>query len=164
MTSQIVLKIEEKDEVESAVELLSAVNGTLVETRTRSGRRVDTDVPQSEFDPVTAILIGGGALAIGRFVIGWLERRQGGVIVDLRTGAEAEIRRSKDVPFGWILILPRDNGAVRIEVKDEPKDWVERILEKIIDGTLGTVRDIAASAKERLKGDQVTDANGTPVA
>ncbi len=61
------------------------------------------------------------------------------------------------------MIFPHDNGEVRIEVKDEPKDWVERILEKIIDGTLGTVRDIAATARQTLKGNQVTDANGTPV-
>jgi hypothetical protein len=160
MMSQIVVKIEE-DEEEGAIELLNAVNGILIETRTRGGR--DIGGPRKEFDTVRAILIGGGALAIAKFITEGWDRRKGGVVVDLRPGAEAEIRRSKDVPFGWILIFPRNDGAVRIEVKDEPKDWVERILEKIIGGTLGTVRDIAATAKERLKGNQVTDTNGTPV-
>lgn len=163
MTSQIVLKLEDHAEIEYAIELLNAVDGTLVESRTADGKAVDTQKPRPEFDPITALLIGGAALAIARFTVGWLERRRGGVVVDLRPGAESEIRRSTDLPYGWLLIFPRDNGALRLEVKDEPKDWTERILEKIIDGTLGTVHDIAAMAKERLKGDQITDEGGTPL-
>src|SRR5215217_8221439 len=105
MTSELVVNIDES-ELKDAHELVKQVNGTFIESRTRDGKSVKAGGIKPEFDPITAILIGGGALALGRFVIGWMDRLRGGVIIDQRAGAEAEIRRSKDLPFGWVAILP----------------------------------------------------------
>lgn len=96
-------------------------------------------------DPVTAVLIGGAAIAAGKFVLDWWERRKGGLIIDLRPGAEHEISRNPTVPGGYVLTFTVD-GEVTIDVKDQPKDAAERLLGEIAGGAFGTVQAVVDAA------------------
>ena len=118
--------------------------------------RVDLqEEPQAQFvEPVTAILIGGGALLLGKFIVDLMEKMKGGVLIDLRPTATPLVTRKKDIPYGWATVIAAD-GSVEIEVHDAPKDAAERLLSEIIEGALKTAKEVAAAATERLGADKV---------
>jgi hypothetical protein len=97
-------------------------------------------------EPVTAILIGGAVMAVGKFIIDWWERRRGGLVVDLRPEAVDNLYRDKDVPFGFVVTFLAD-GKVTIETKEIPKDAMERLLGEIVSGVFGSAKALASAAK-----------------
>lgn len=105
-------------------------------------------------EPVTAVLIGAGILALAGFVRNWIISQQGGTVVDMRPDATDQIYRDKDVNYGWLLVITAD-GKVEVNVKDAPKDSSERLIEQVISGALKGVKEVAEKAKELLGGDKV---------
>jgi hypothetical protein len=101
-------------------------------------------------EPVTAVLIGAGVVAIAKLVWSWWDRRRGGLVIDQRPGATDTIRRDPDVPWGWAVVYPPDGGKVDIQTKDEPKDAWERLLGDVLSGTLKGAGDVAEKAKSQL--------------
>jgi hypothetical protein len=97
-------------------------------------------------DPITAVLIGGGVLMVAKFVFDVFDKLKGGVVVDLRQQPLA-IKRNKQLPAGWVLVLAAD-GTVSIETHDAPKDTSERLLAGLIEGALGTAKEVASRATE----------------
>jgi hypothetical protein len=81
-------------------------------------------------DPATAIVLAGAAVFVARFVISVLERRRGGIRIDLGTQPHT-VERIRDIPYGTVVILTADDD-VRIQTIDEPKEVVERILTSIL--------------------------------
>src|SRR5262249_47593317 len=69
-------------------------------------------------DPFTWILIGGGALAAAKFIVDTMDKAKGGCLINL--GPNANVRRDKGIPFGWVVILSADGKEVKIEVHDAP--------------------------------------------
>ena len=100
-------------------------------------------------DPISWIIIGGGALLAGKFVVDLCARLKGGVLIDLRADASKVVRRDKDIPAGWAIVLAVD-GTVEIEVHGAAEDSAERLLSKIIDGGFNTVKDVASEAVKEL--------------
>jgi hypothetical protein len=92
-------------------------------------------------DPITAAIVVGGVLTIGKFVLSVVERWRGGVRIDL-TSHPATVERLGSVPYGLIVVLTA-SGDVRIDTADEPKDAAERIVTTLfrlpIDATIGAV-------------------------
>jgi hypothetical protein len=102
---------------------------------------------EPQFEPVTAILISGGVLALGKFALDWWDRLRGGLVIDLRPGAEDNLYRDRDVPVGFVVTFLAD-GKVTIDTKDLPKDAAERLLGQIISGAFGTVKAAAGAATD----------------
>lgn len=119
--------------------------------------RVDLQIlPKAQMiDPFTAILIGGGILLTGKFVVDLIDRLRGGVVIDLRPAAHYLVRRDRSLPYGWVVVEAPDGQSVKIETRDAPKDAAERLLSTIINGTLKTAQDVAKNAKEVLGEDKV---------
>ena len=114
--------------------------------------KVDLQIqPGAQFlDPLTAILVAGGALLVATFVVELIDKARGGMIIDLDPDAEHLARRDRSVPAGWVVIVDADGKSVKIETHDAPKGVSERLLERIIDGTFKTATDIAKAATEAL--------------
>lgn len=99
-------------------------------------------------DPLTAALVVGGALVVGRFVVGVIDRWRGGVLID-RTQDPARVSRTRDLPQGYVVILAPEGTS--IEVKDEPKDAIERIAVAVlalpVTATVDAIKAAIAAAK-----------------
>ena len=111
---------------------------------------------EAQVEPVAAVLIAAGVAALAKFVLDWWEKRKGGLVIDQREGADDEIYRDRDVPWGYVLVFPRDGGEVRIETVDMPKDAIQQLLETVIGGAFKTVSDLAEAAKKAVGADKVT--------
>jgi hypothetical protein len=103
---------------------------------------------------VTLVLMGGGALLAAKFVVDLVDRLRGGIVIDARPDATELVRRNRDVPYGWALVLAAD-GSVSINVHDSPKDASERLIQAIIDGVFKTAEDVTKEAGKTLGGDKV---------
>jgi hypothetical protein len=120
--------------------------------------RVDFQVqPKPQIvDPFTAVLIGGAALLIGKFVVDLMDKIKGGVLIDLRPDAKALLTRTKEIPYGWVTVIAPDS-TVKIEVRDAPKDASERLLSQIIGGALKTAKEVVTAAVKELGKDKVSE-------
>jgi hypothetical protein len=117
--------------------------------------------PKSQIlDPISIILIGGGVIAVTKFTTDLIDKYRGGIIVDVRPSAAHLVSRDKSVPFGWALVIAAD-GKINIDVKDAPKDALERWVSDIIQGVLKNAKDVAASAGKAFGDDKVKPASGS---
>jgi hypothetical protein len=110
-----------------------------------------------QIEPITAILIAAGVAATAKFLADWWEHRRGGLVIDQRPDANDDIYRDPDVPWGYIIVFPRDGGAVKIETQDQPKDAVHQLLEKLIGSAFTSAADIAKSARQVVPEDKVEE-------
>lgn len=110
--------------------------------------RVDISVePKPEvIDPFTVIVVGGGSSPDRQVCVDLWDRLRGGMVIDLRPSASELVRRDSSIPAGFVVIFATDGNGVKIEVHDAPKDASERLLERIIDGTLSSAAEIAKEA------------------
>ena len=113
--------------------------------------RVDLQIePRPQILPaVAAVLVAGGVLAVGKFIVDLIDKLRGGVVIDLRPDATNFVSRSRDVPYGWAVVRAAD-GTVQINVHDAPKDASERLLGMIIDGVIKSAADVAKEAAKVL--------------
>lgn len=100
---------------------------------------------QRRVEPVSAILIGGAVVAVGKFVVDWWERRKGGLVIDLRPGSQDDLHRDTEVPFGYVVTFIAD-GKVSVDTKDMPKDAMERLLGEIVSGAFASAKAVAEAA------------------
>jgi hypothetical protein len=107
-------------------------------------------------DPLSAVLIAGGVLAIAKFVIDIIDRLKGGVIIDQTQPGPVIVKRDGNVPYGWAVVIAK-GGAVSIEVRDAPKDAAERLLSQIIEGVFENAAEVAKAAGEALGADRVKE-------
>lgn len=133
----------------------------LVNTAQQAAREARVDISLEAkpevLDPFTVVVVGGGALLIGKFVVDLWDRLRGGMIIDLRPGASELVQRDSSIPAGFVVIFAADGGGVKIEVHDAPKDASERLLEKIIDGTLSSATEIAKEAAKVVGAGKVSN-------
>lgn len=111
---------------------------------------------EAQVEPVTAVLVAAGVAALAKFVLDWWEKRKGGLVIDQREGAADELYRDRDVPWGYVIVFPRDGGEVKVETADMPKDAIHQLLETVIGGAFKTVTDLAEAAKKSAGADKVT--------
>src|SRR5690606_7556701 len=90
------------------------------------------------------------------FVLDWWERRRGGLIIDQRPEATDTVRRTSQVPYGWVIVFPADGAAAKVEVKDAPKDAVERWVSQVIAGTYETAAELAKAAESAFGAGRVS--------
>jgi hypothetical protein len=111
----------------------------------------DEEAEDLGLDPVSMALLVGAALAFGKFIVSVLDRRRGGMRIDLGT-VPPSVERSKGVPFGFIVIFTAD-GKVEIKAADEPKDALERMITEAIKlpatVTAATVKGVLEAAKDK---------------
>jgi hypothetical protein len=105
-------------------------------------------------DPVTIVLLIGAASAIVKVVTDVIDRWRGGLVIDLRPDADKGISRDREVPYGYVVVRAED-GTATVDVKDAPKDALERWVSLIIEKAMGSVEAVADSAREALGGDKV---------
>jgi hypothetical protein len=101
-------------------------------------------------DPVTATVVGGLVFAGARLIIRLRNEWQGGVVID-RTKEPIEIRRERNLPYGFFVVIGTD-GSVRIEAKDEPKDVLERMSEALLTLATPTTDAMTAAVQQQLGG------------
>jgi hypothetical protein len=121
--------------------------------------RVDLQVVSEPhlIDPITAVVIGGGALLVFKVAVDLIDKMRGGVFIDLQPRANYLIRRDRQVPAGWVIVLAVDGKSVKIETRDAPKDISERLLTEIVNGTLKTAGDVAKEATKALGAGKVEE-------
>lgn len=120
-------------------------------TAAAEGQAVDLQVEANThvLDPITWVLLGGGVVALVKITSDLIERRRGGVIIDLRPGATRELRRSQDAPAGWVFVFAAD-GTVKIETRDAPRDAMERLLTSMTSGVIKGAIEINEAAINEL--------------
>ena len=106
-----------------------------------------TDPKKQLIDGLSAVLIAGGVLALGKFIFDLIDHIRGGVVITVGADGKVLVRRDKALPFGW-AVVETPSGTVSIEVHDAPKDSSERLLAGIIEGTLKTPDEIVELAKK----------------
>ena len=111
-----------------------------------AGLRYDTS--RENLDPITAAVVIGGGLALGKFLLRLWNEIQGGTVIDVRE-TPIKIDRSRDLAFGYFMVVAKD-GSVTIETKDEPESSIERMVESVlklpIDATVSTIKAAIESA------------------
>lgn len=142
--TQLRLRFDDAAELDELKQLASSVGLSAQEGSEDSGEL------SSDIEPVTMLLIGGGVLAAAKFLTDWLDKRQGGMVVDQRPGADNEVRRDKGVPAGYVVVFPKDGGKAQISIHDQPKDAVERLLADIVSGAFSTSAELAKAAGAAL--------------
>src|SRR5262249_37062683 len=95
------------------------------------------------------VLTGAGIMA-AHFIVDLIEKRRGGLVIDLKPGAKNLVRRDRSVPFGWAVIRSADGVNVKIETHDAPKDASERLVGQIIDGVVKDSKAIVEAAEKLL--------------
>ena len=125
-------------------------------------RAEDGEVEELALDPITAAVLVGVGLAVGKFVLRVINEYRGGVRLDLTT-KPAVIKRDRDVPYGWIVTLAAD-GKVEIDTKDEPKDAIERMVESVLKLPIDATVEKVKAAIEAIKPDVNTNVTPAPAA
>lgn len=136
------IRIEDEADYDAAAEVVEGAQGATLEVVTQGGAEAEVAIA-----PVIAVLVGVGILGAGKFILDLIDRMRGGVVIDQRPDAVDDIYRDKALPFGWVVVRPSDGGKVEIEVKDAPKDMVERLLADLVGGVLKTASSVADAAK-----------------
>jgi len=131
------------------ITLLLDSEGAVVAQELGQTSKVDlkTEPKKELIDGISAVLIAGGVLAIGKFVFDFIDRIRGGVVIEVGSDGKVSVRRDKALPLGW-AVVETASGTVSIEVHDAPKDSAERILAGIVEGALKTPDEIVELAKK----------------
>jgi hypothetical protein len=118
----------------------------------------ESTAEQLEIGILAAVLLIGVGLAVSRVIVDLWERWRGGLEIDL-TKQPTKISRNHEIPMGYIVTLMA-NGKVQIEVKDEPKDSIERLTEAILKLPVAATVDTAKEVIDKVlgKGDATTTA------
>jgi hypothetical protein len=61
--------------------------------------------PERLVEPVTAILVGAGVVALSQLVKEWWKRARGGLVIDLQPGAIDMFRRDRALEFGYVATV-----------------------------------------------------------
>jgi hypothetical protein len=109
----------------------------------------DEEAGELGLDPITMVVLVGAGLSFGKFIISVLDKRKGGMYIDLGT-APPTVERSKEVPFGVIVILTVD-GNVEIRTLDEPKDALERMITEAINLPATVTRSVVKETLDTAK-------------
>ncbi|HSH81162.1 MAG TPA: hypothetical protein VLA19_21720 [Herpetosiphonaceae bacterium] len=114
-------------------------------SETITSRGLSDTTPNNLTDPVTlTIVVAGGAFALAGLVVSLIDRYRGGVVID-RTKDPLDIRRDRDLPFGFLVIQAKD-GQVTVETRETPPDTLERIVAKLV----GAGKDIGTAAVQGI--------------
>jgi hypothetical protein len=139
--NQYRIRIENDDELAAAREIAAYHRVGLREvTEPKEGQLAEL------VDPVTAVLIAAGVVAVAKLVKDWWSRLRGGLVIDLRPGAKDMFYRDRDVEFGYVMTIAAD-GKVTVDVKDIPdaaQSWIEKVLE-LIGKPASAIADVAKS-------------------
>ncbi len=109
-----------------------------------------SDELESQVEPITCMMIGGGALITAKFLTDWWDRRRGGLIIERAEDGTFQVRRSGEVPYGYVIVLPQGGGEVEIHVKDSPRDATERLLTELLTSSLVSTTEVAQLAGDFL--------------
>lgn len=104
--------------------------------------------PRPEFTGLEILAIAGAAVLVAKFITSEIEKSKGGVRIDLGQDGKKMVRRDKNLPYGYVLIYGGGDQA-RLDIAEQPKDWMDRFLETIIAKVpAGTPNDAAKTAQE----------------
>jgi hypothetical protein len=143
-TANLRVRIDDEADYAAAVKAVAATAGVEINVVTESGE------VELSLEPITAVLVGAGVLAAGKFITDLIDRLRGGVVIDRRSDSIDTLYRDRSLPYGWVVIIPPDGGRVEIDVKDAAKDAQERLLSEVISGVLNTTPMVAAAAQDAL--------------
>jgi hypothetical protein len=149
-TTILRVRVDSEEDYVAAAESADATQGATLEAVTQPGE------VEEALAPIVAVLIGVGVLAAGKFTLDWMDRVRGGVVIDRRPTARDLIYRDRDLPYGWVVVLPPDTGKVEIEVKDAPRDMVERLVSDVIGGSLDTATTVVDAAKAVVGAEKIS--------
>jgi hypothetical protein len=138
------------------------------DARRHPGTEIEVVDEPEGIAPLLIVAVIGGAAFVGGTIDYIIDRRRGGMVIDLREGAPRREYRSKEVRYGLVVIYAAD-GTVKVEVH-EPKGFFGQVVDSVLDALKGIVTDSAnaiADAAQRAVGDKAdvhTGGPGTPPA
>lgn len=112
---------------------------------------IDEELEPQLVDGVTPVLIAGGVFAAVKILSDWIDKRRGGTIID-RTVTPTRVHRSTGVPWGMVVVIASD-GQVTVEVKDAPKDALERWVDALLKLPSDAAKAAIVALKDLLKPD-----------
>lgn len=150
-TTEIRIRVESEEDIAAAREVAATIDGTEV----REASAPPGDGYETAMEPVTSILVGVAVASAAVFLRGWWERLKGGLVIDQRPDAVEPIYRTNNVPYGYIVTYPADGGKATIDVRDAPKDEIERLIELALGGVFKSIIDLRDKAAEIVGADKV---------
>ena len=114
----------------------------------------------SDLEPLTVAVVVGVVLALVKVVAFVIDVIRGGLEVHLDVTPHT-LKRNREVPRGMVFVFLKD-GKFKIEVKDEPKEALERMFGELfklpIDATVQMAKDAIAAIKDGAgkKGEEAT--------
>ena len=110
---------------------------------------------ENAIDPISIAIIATAAIAVGRFVIRWIDSVRGGTVIDVSVSPPV-VRRDKGLPYLFFVVIAKD-GKVTVDAKDEPKDAITTmigdIFGKVLGGSAAEVKKIVDKAIGEGKGE-----------
>src|SRR4051794_1663536 len=111
------------------------------EAQRQPGAEIEVVEEPEGIAPLLIVAVIGGAAFVGGAVDYILDRRQGGMVIDLREAAKKREYRSKEVRYGLVVIYAAD-GTVKVEVH-EPKGFFGQVVDSVLEALKGIVTDSA---------------------
>jgi hypothetical protein len=105
---------------------------------------------EGQAEPISAILITAGAVAVIKFALDWWEKRRGGLVIDQRPSAKDQLYRDAELPYGLVVVFAATGGQVQVQTYDMPKDAMHQLLEAVVSGAYKSVADLAKLMKETV--------------
>ena len=140
MSAALRIRIDDNEDLEAA---RAAADLHAVELREMTPP--PSDELEEHIEAVTAVLIGAGVVAGVKFVMDWWDRRQGGLVIDLRPEALDMFYRDRDLTFGYVVTIPVEGGQVTVDVRKIP-DAAETWVTEVVKLGFKTVSDAAQAA------------------
>jgi hypothetical protein len=116
-------------EVEQVITVSIEEYSAAAEIARAEGVRVEKLEDRNLVDPVSISLILIGGSAAVSMVIYLIEQQKGGQVFDLRPGAMRTAYRSREIAYGYVLLILAD-GSVSVEVK-EPRGMFGQVLDTL---------------------------------
>lgn len=113
---------------------------------------VEAESSLDNLDPLTATIIVGGGLALGKFLIRLVNEIRGGTVIDL-TQTPVDVRRDNDLNYLFFMVIAKD-GTVTVDGKDEPEEGLERMVESVLKLATSATVDTAKAAIEAATSDK----------
>jgi hypothetical protein len=133
------------------------------EAQLHPGAEIEVLEEPESIAPLVIIAVIGGAAFVAGAIDYILDRRHGGMVIDLQKGATKREYRSTAVRYGLVVIYAAD-GTVKVEVH-EPKGFFGQVVDSVLEALKGIVTDSAkaiADAAKEAAGDKADVHTGDP--
>ncbi len=143
MTERVELRIRVTDLDDDAAASSIAERAVGLDYQRVGARSGDIASSDEQLVDDSVFVITARATVGAQFIKDWWAERDGGMVIDQRAGASADIYRDVRERYGHVIVFPVDGGSVKVSVEEAPKDAVERWISEVVSRAHRSADDIS---------------------